>query len=98
MKNILLLPKNGNSERTRRVLQALTLWLPKLSDETWSLAGALRDATLQWLKENNYTNKEALWPLRVALSGSATSPDVFALAHALGREKTMQRIQHALTI
>jgi glutamyl-tRNA synthetase len=38
---------------------------------------------------------EVLWPLRVALSGAAQSPDPFTLAYILGRVETLHRIHHA---
>jgi glutamyl-tRNA synthetase len=38
---------------------------------------------------------EVLWPLRVALSGSAKSPDPFTLAFILGSTETLARIETA---
>ncbi len=38
---------------------------------------------------------ELLWPLRVALSGRAQSPDPFTLAMTLGKEETVSRITKA---
>ncbi len=38
---------------------------------------------------------ELLWPLRVALSGSAKSPDPFTLAFILGQDETLARIETA---
>jgi glutamyl-tRNA synthetase len=38
---------------------------------------------------------EALWPLRVALSGREHSPDPFTIAHQLGREETLRRLKTA---
>ena len=39
-----------------------------------------------------------LWPLRVALSGKESSASPFEIAEILGKEKTLQRIQHAIDI
>ena len=39
---------------------------------------------------------ETLWPLRVALSGMAASPGPFEIMEVLGKEKTLERIRHAL--
>jgi nondiscriminating glutamyl-tRNA synthetase len=36
-----------------------------------------------------------LWPMRVALSGKKASAGPFEIAEVLGKEKTLQRIQHA---
>jgi glutamyl-tRNA synthetase len=38
-----------------------------------------------------------LWPMRVALSGREKSPDPFTLAALLGREKTLERLNKALS-
>lgn len=38
---------------------------------------------------------EVFWPLRVALSGKAQSPDPFTLAHVIGKEETLERIATA---
>ncbi len=39
-----------------------------------------------------------LWPMRVALSGQEKSPDPFALAGLLGKEKTLARLTEALAV
>ncbi len=38
---------------------------------------------------------ELLWPLRVALSGKAQSPDPFTIAWIIGQEETLLRIENA---
>jgi glutamyl-tRNA synthetase len=38
---------------------------------------------------------EVFWPLRVALSGRAQSPDPFTIAYIIGKDETLQRIQNA---
>lgn len=93
-----LIPKNGTRERTREVLQTFTAWLPNLPAGEWANASTVRAATLAWIVEKEWTNQEVLWPVRVALSGSATSPDVFDIAYALGKERTLQRLQQALQV
>jgi len=37
---------------------------------------------------------DVLWPLRVALTGAATSPPPFVVAAILGRKKTVERLCH----
>ena len=41
---------------------------------------------------------QVLWPLRVALSGQAKSPDPFVLASVLGREETLKRLTNAIEL
>lgn len=92
----LLVPKNGAREKTKEILQAMSSWLPGLPVGEWGHADALRKSILPWIVERGYTNQEVLWPVRVALSGSKASPDVFDIACALGKERTLQRLQKAL--
>jgi len=39
-----------------------------------------------------------LWPLRVALSGQPASPGPFEILDALGKEESIRRIEHALSL
>ncbi|OGZ32137.1 MAG: glutamate--tRNA ligase [Candidatus Niyogibacteria bacterium RIFCSPLOWO2_12_FULL_41_13] len=41
---------------------------------------------------------EVLWPLRAALSGRRQSPGPFEIAEILGKEKTLKRIENALSL
>jgi len=38
---------------------------------------------------------EVLWPLRTALSGKERSPDPFTIAHIIGKEEALSRINTA---
>lgn len=48
------------------------------------------------VSENALTNGDVFWPVRVALSGEEKSPSPVELAIALGREKTIARIDRAI--
>lgn len=91
----LLIPKKGSAERTREILLAIAPWLQARPVGEWGSAGSMRDTALGWIAERGWTNQEVLWPLRVALSGAAASPDVFDIACALGKERTLKRVQKA---
>jgi glutamyl-tRNA synthetase len=41
---------------------------------------------------------QVLWPMRVALSGREKSPDPFTLANILGKEKTIERLNEAVSM
>lgn len=43
-----------------------------------------------------YGNGDILWPMRVALSGKEKSPGPIEIAKALGKEKTLRRINRAI--
>jgi nondiscriminating glutamyl-tRNA synthetase len=92
----ILIPKNGTRERTKEVLQASAAWLADRPVGEWANAANLRPAMLSWIAERSWTNQEVLWPVRVALSGSTASPDVFDIAIALEKEQTLQRLRIAL--
>ncbi len=38
---------------------------------------------------------EVLWPMRTALTGKERSPDPFTIAEIIGKEETLQRLNHA---
>lgn len=48
------------------------------------------------VSENGLTNGDVFWPVRVALSGEEKSPSPVELAVALGKEKTLERIEKAI--
>ncbi len=92
----LLIPKQGSRENTKNILKDTAAWLTSLPQSVWGNAAEMRERCLQWIIERKRTNQETLWPLRVALTGSRTSPDVFDSAVALGSERTVERVQAAL--
>lgn len=49
-----------------------------------------------WIKDNDKQNGNVLWPLRVALSGSAQSPSPFELLWVFGRDESGKRIKSAI--
>lgn len=74
--------------------------LPRLQKAKEILLEADFDATetiksALWPLAEELGKGELLWPLRVALSGQERSPDPFTLAHIIGREETIARIQTA---
>ncbi len=48
-----------------------------------------------WAYAEQVGKGEVLWPLRVSLTGRERSPDPFTVAHILGKEETLLRIQTA---
>ncbi len=67
------------------------------SIENWSeeeIQNAISSAVL----ENNLSNGDAFWPIRVALSGEEKSPSPTELLVALGKDESLKRIARALGI
>ncbi|MEY4745365.1 MAG: gltX glutamyl-tRNA synthetase/nondiscriminating glutamyl-tRNA synthetase [Candidatus Parcubacteria bacterium] len=59
---------------------------------------ALEARVIAFVAERGWTNAESLWPMRVALTGREASPGPFEVAWALGKERSLERIDHALTL
>jgi len=57
---------------------------------------SIHDALWSYAEEHGKGN--VLWPLRYALSGRKQSPSPFQLAAILGKDETLSRIRHALTL
>jgi len=88
-----LVPKGGDKAVAQSALQALhDFWQ---GSEAWSSAAGLKTASLNWIKKSGLTNVGVLWPARVALTGQRNSPDVFDVAIALGKERSLQRLKAA---
>ncbi|HBR80352.1 TPA: hypothetical protein DEA21_01720 [Candidatus Uhrbacteria bacterium] len=52
-------------------------------------------AVREYIESNGLQNGSVLWPLRAALSGSATSPSPFELIWVLGQAETLKRLNYA---
>lgn len=74
------------------ILQALEKILGALPEKQWTVDG-LKTAVQSNL--GNFKQGQLLWPLRAALTGLPYSPGAFEVAEALGKEKTMERLQKA---
>ena len=61
-------------------------------------APQIEEAFLAAVAELGVTTKHLIHPLRVALSGKTVGPGMFELIEALGREKTLARIDRALDL
>ncbi|PIR92008.1 glutamate--tRNA ligase [Candidatus Falkowbacteria bacterium CG10_big_fil_rev_8_21_14_0_10_44_15] len=74
----------------------LTIIKQKLADMgEWDKPN-LEKEILQFIKDKKLTNGEALWPLRVALSGQENSPGPFEIAAILGKQESLRRIKAAV--
>jgi len=67
--------------------------LNELPEKQWNIE-SVKDAIWPYAEEQGRGN--VLWPLRYALSGKDKSPGPFDLAHILGKEITLKRIEIAL--
>lgn len=77
--------------------QALTAVNPVLEGvKDWTEQG-LHDAVMAFIPETGLKNGQVLWPLRIAISGLASTPGgAFEIAYLLGREETLRRLDRSL--
>lgn len=90
----LLVWKKSNIDETKDRLDKLAVFLDELEPKKWEKEPLEKEIT-EWIKKNNFTVGEVLWPMRVALSGQKNSPGPFEIADVLGREKTLDRLRSA---
>ncbi len=92
----LLVWKKSIAQETKNNLIKLKEFLNTISVQEWNLT-TLQQKVGEWIKTSNLTNGEVLWPIRVALSGQQNSPGPYEIADVLGKEKTIERIELAIS-
>lgn len=70
--------------------------LEALSEVTFDGVALLEAAVKEYISANGLQNGNVLWPLRVCLSGLEKSATPFELLWALGKEASLERIDHAI--
>ncbi len=93
-KELLRWKEVGDSEILAN-LDKLIKTLSNIKEQDWT-EKTINEAILPIANEINDRGK-ILWPMRVALSGKKASAGPFEIAQVLGKEKTLQRIQLAIT-
>lgn len=79
-------------------LEALELVFEALKDyDDFTNDDAMCDFLVSLAKEHGLKNGRIMWPMRVALSNKSLTPGgCIELAHILGKEETMKRLQQAI--
>ncbi|MBI5077335.1 glutamate--tRNA ligase [Candidatus Falkowbacteria bacterium] len=90
-----LLWKKTSRQSTLASMKALELTLKKIKTIDFTKE-KLRASIMELIEKNNLETGGALWPMRFALSGREKSPDPFEIAEALGKKKTLDRINKAI--
>jgi glutamyl-tRNA synthetase len=62
--------------------------------QTWNV-GSIEAGTQTWLASEELAIKDVAQPARVALTGRSTSPGLFEVIEALGKEATLRRLRAA---
>lgn len=87
-----LLSKTFNATNTAHI-QWLNAMLSTL--DNWNET-TLRDSIQGWLGERTLSLKDVGGALRTSLLGTTNSPDIFSVMGALGKTKSLQRLNNAL--
>ncbi len=91
----LLVWKKSTAEEIKILLSKTHDLLNDIDMKDWNV-NCLKSMLDGWIKENNYSNGNIFWPLRVALSGQQNSPGPLEIASVLGKEESLRRIGIAL--
>ena len=85
--------KETGLENTKKHLEEVVKFLNGLNENEF-VSDKIKEVI--W----NYAEKEGkgnvLWPMRAALTGLDKSPDPFAVAEVLGKDKTIKRLKYAI--
>lgn len=92
--NILIF-KKSDSNKTLIGLKASLSCFIDLSESKW-LENSLNEILAEIVKENNLSNGDVFWSIRVALSGLEASPSPAELLFALGKKESLKRIEKAI--
>jgi glutamyl-tRNA synthetase len=90
--------KKSTADVARVRLRSLREYLGEIPEETFSDMEKLSAEVLKYIEDHGYTNAETLWPLRVALTARQASPSPFEVASVLGKERTLMRVEKALSL
>ena len=79
-------------------LEALQWVMEKLKDfDSFDNDDLLSECFISLAKEKQVKNGQIMWPIRVALTNKSFTPGgAVEIAHILGKEETLKRIQQAI--
>ncbi len=95
----ILVGKNSNPKATEAGLDKLINCLQDFYDPDFTKE-VLEKKVKDFIADNNLSNNDVLWPMRVALTGLSASPNPFEVASVLslglGKEEVLKRLKQAL--
>ena len=92
----MLIWKGAGEQKTREALEQVQKILLEVKEKDWNKEKL--QEILMPEAEKVVDRGLLLWPLRVALTGKEASAGPFEVAQALGKTKTLQRIEEARTL
>jgi len=90
----MLIFKKSDRKKTAKALQNTEYGIQ--NTENWD-QNSIQQLLSGVVSENDLTNGDVFWPVRVALSGEEKSPSPIELALALGKEESLKRIEAAIS-
>jgi nondiscriminating glutamyl-tRNA synthetase len=90
--------KKSDAADAKQMLSEMKQVLEMLEEGSWTQVQLLEEGVKRYITDKEYQNGNVLWPLRVALSGKRRSPSPFQLLWALGKDESIRRIDHAITL
>ncbi|MFA6131575.1 MAG: glutamate--tRNA ligase [Patescibacteria group bacterium] len=88
----------GSGFAGEEALEQLKKIIPLFETLNLSSVELIEAAIREYIVSNNLQNGAVLWPLRAALSGAAASPSPFELIWVLGKEESLNRLNHAVQL
>jgi len=93
----LLIWKKLSGGQIKANLQIVREYLEKVPAHEWT-KHSTKDVLMMHLESKGLKVGDYLWPLRVALTGRKASPGPFEVAGVLGKEKSIKRIDSAISM
>lgn len=90
--------RKADAEDARVQLNAILALLTDADDTVFASVEKLEEMIKGYIVDNELSNGNVLWPLRVSLSGMERSAAPFEYLWVLGKEKGLARIEKALTL
>jgi len=94
----LLIFKKSDWVKTKKGLEQTIKILQETPTIAWTSINSLNNTLNDVVEDNNLTNGDVFWPVRVVLSGVEQSPSPAELLNILGKTESLDRIRKAVEI
>ena len=91
----ILIFKKSDNKKTKLGIGKILEKLENVNVKDWKIE-RLKDCLEKIIKENNLTNGDVFWPVRVAVSGLEKSPPPEEIMEVLGKDESLNRIKKAI--
>lgn len=95
---VMLVWKKADAEDAKKQLERMKDFVENMDDVDFEIALNIEQKIKEFIANNQLETGNVLWPLRIALSGLERSASPFEFLWALGKNESVQRIDHAIQI